>query len=244
MEDDARDESGQGLLRPLSTPIMNSRFPSLRRINSTEPYKHRSLPAEQASGSDRASSEVTFAVLYDDGPDYHVGHYDDEGSMHSRQGRPESQTSFAPSFRTRDSRTTSDEHNPDFVQNQRLLAEGYLNANGSSRDYAAPRYHPNDTESQETLAMNTMRNSYNNEKRPLSMLPTTHQSNHSRESWCTCDEDHGHSMHDRKDPDQFDVEAQNQAPKSPTPFLTDQKGPEQFEVRSIPDLCYSMANTT
>lgn len=233
MEDETKDESGQGLLRPLSQPTMNSRFPSLRRINSTEPYKHRSLPPETSSGSDRASSEVTFAVLYDDGPDYHVGQYDEQGSLHSGHRRPDSQTSFAPSFRSRDSRLTSNEHDPDFVQHQRLLAEGYLNANESSTDLAAPRYPTSNTGSQETLAMNTLHNSYsNNEKRPLSIVPPSQQSNHSRESWCTCDEDHGHN-NDKKDPGRFDLEAQNGPPKSPTPFLSDQKGPASYEV-SLP----------
>ena len=221
MDDDARDGSGQNLLRPLSQPNLASRFPSLRRINSTEPYKHRSLPAEPSPGSERASSEITFAVLYDEGPDYHVGHMDDRGSIHSGHQRPDSVASFAPSFHTRDSRNVSEEHyhdrNQDFVQNQRLLAEGYLNADTSYDPHSTPRYR---TPSEETLAMNTLHNSYsNNEKRGLNQ-----ESSHSRDSWCTCDEDHGHSMpdQDRKDPSQFDVEAQN-PPTTPTTMLTEKK---------------------
>jgi hypothetical protein len=249
MDDNTRDGSDQNLLRPLSQPNLASRFPSLRRIGSTEPYRHRSLPTEAApnTGSDRASSEVTFAVLYDDGPDYHVGHYDDTGSMHSGRDRPDSQTSFAPSFRTRDSRMTSEEHfldrNPDFVANQRLLAEGYLNSNDSSYDQsAAPRY---PSQSEETLAMNTLHNTYNtSEKRPLSVMTPNLQTSHSRESWCTCDEDHGHShQEDRKEPTKFDLEAQNHQPKSPT------KDPESFEVcflhpLSYTSLTFSRSNST
>ncbi len=210
---------------------MNSRFPSLRRLNSTEPYRHRSLPAEPSPGSDRASSEITFAVLYDDGPDYHVGHYDDQGSMQSQQQR-DSMQSYAPSFRTRDSRIASDDHylnrDQDFVANQRLLAEGYLNNNDSMYDQSVPRY---PTQSEETLAMNTLHNAYpRDEKRPLSqqMTPPMDRatSKHSHESWCTCEEDHGHGhghgASDRKDPARFDLEAQN-APATPTPFLPKEK---------------------
>ena len=233
MED---DNSNNSLLRPLSQPALNSRFPSLRRLNSTEPYRHRSLPAEPSPGPDRASSEITFAVLYDDGPDYHVGHYSDRGSMQSHQQR-DSMQSYAPSFRTRDSRIVSDDHflnrDQDFVANQRLLAEGYLNNNDSLYDQSVPRY---PTQSEETLAMNTLHNSYpRDEKRPLSqqMTPPTDRakSNHSHESWCTCEEDHGHGhghghSHgpptDRKDPAKFDLEAQN-GPATPTPLLAKEK---------------------
>lgn len=242
MEDDNRSNSGQ-TLRPFSQPTMNSRFPSLRRLNSTEPYRHRSLPAEPSPGSDRASSEITFAVLYDDGPDYHVGHYDDQGSMRSAQNRPDSMASFAPSFRTRDSRNVSDEHyldrNPDFVANQRLLAEGYLNSNDSMYDQSVPRY---PTQSEETLAMNTLHNNPypRDEKRSFShqMAPPMDRahSKHSHESWCTCEEDHGHGMGDRRDPTKFDIEAQN-GPATPTPFLPQEKPPsDQFNVSSLPPL--------
>ncbi|KAJ9639591.1 uncharacterized protein PV06_03052 [Exophiala oligosperma] len=233
MDDDTRSNSGN-TLRPLSQPAMNSRFPSLRRLNSTEPYRHRSLPAEPSPGSDRASSEITFAVLYDDGPDYHVGHYDEEGSMQTARNGRDSMNSYAPSFRTRDSRLVSDDNyldrNPDFVANQRLLAEGYLNSNDSFYDQSVPRY---PTQSEETLAMNALHNGYGrDEKRPLSQQMTPPmdraQSKHSHESWCTCDEDHGHGhglgMSDRKDPSKFDLESQN-APPTPTPFLPKEKGP-------------------
>jgi hypothetical protein len=222
MEDDAREGSGQGLLRPLSTPNLASRFPSLRRINSSEPYKHRSLPAEPATteGSDRASSEITFAVLYDDGPDYHVGHYDEQGSLHSNHNRPDSVTSFAPSFRTRDSRIPSDDN--DFVANQRLLAEGYLNNQDTSYDPHRPRFN---TQSEETLAMNTLHNSYTtNEKRASTSGPQ--QSQHSRESWCTCDDDHGHTMQ-QADPQKVDLE---KGPATPTPLLGKDQKPDSFKV--------------
>ena len=235
------------MLRPFSQPALNSRFPSLRRLNSTEPYRHRSLPAEPSPGSDRASSEITFAVLYDDGPDYHVGQYDDQGSMRSQQNRPDSMASFAPSFRTRDSRIPSDGHyldrDQDFVANQRLLAEGYLNNNDSLYDQSVPRY---PTQSEETLAMNTLHNSYpRDEKRPLNQMMTPPlerpHSKHSHESWCTCEEDHGHghghgpsplppqTSTDRKDPSKFDLERQN-APSTPTPFLQKEKPGDQYEV--------------
>ena len=239
-------ESGENLLRPLSQPNLASRFPSLRRLGSTEPYRHRSLPAEPSPGSDRASSEITFAVLYDDGPDYHVGHMDDRGSIHSGHQRPDSVASFAPSFHTRDSRVTSDEHyhdrNQDFVQKQRLLAEGYLSSNDNSYDRSGPQY-PH-TQSEETLALNTLHNSYpNNEKRQSIQTPGL-ESHHSRESWCTCDEDHGHSMPDRKDPRAFDEEAQN-GPATPTPFLSDKQnsGPSfEVSIRSLPVVPYPNSN--
>jgi hypothetical protein len=228
--------SHNGLLRPTSQPAMNSRFPSLRRLNSAEPYRHRSLPAEASPEGERDSSEVTFAVLYDDGPDYHVGHFDDQGSMHSARNRDSAQ-SFAPSFRSRDSRIVSDDHylnrDQDFVANQRLLAEGYLNNNhnhsnhASQYDQSVPQY---PTRAEETMAMNTLHNSYaQDEKRPLSQQTTPPgtdrgPSRHSRESWCTCDEDHGHgpASLDRKDPSKFDVEAQN-VPSSPSPLLKKEK---------------------
>lgn len=223
MEDETREAGGQGLLRPLSTPNLAPRFPSLRRINSTEPYKHRSMPAEPAAteDSDRASSEITFAVLYDDGPDYHVGHYDEQGSLHSNHNRPDSVTSFAPSFRTRDSRLPSDDN--DFVANQRLLAEGYLNNQDTSYNPHRARFN---TQSEETLAMNTLHNSYtHNEKRPLSIATGPQQSQYSRESWCTCDDDHGHSM-PPADPRKVDLE---KGPPTPTPLLKDQK-PDSYKV--------------
>lgn len=151
----------------------------------------------------------------------------------ARNGR-DSMNSYAPSFRTRDSRLVSDDNyldrNPDFVANQRLLAEGYLNSNDSFYDQSVPRY---PTQSEETLAMNALHNGYGrDEKRPLSQQMTPPmdraQSKHSHESWCTCDEDHGHGhglgMSDRKDPSKFDLESQN-APPTPTPFLPKEKGP-------------------
>ena len=257
MEDDSRYN---GMLRPFSQPALNSRFPSLRRLNSTEPYRHRSLPAEPSPGSDRASSEITFAVLYDDGPDYHVGHYDDEGPYRSQNNRPDSMASYAPSFRTRDSRIPSDDHyldrNQDFVANQRLLAEGYLNNNDSLYDQSVPRY---PTQSEETLAMNTLHNSYGRDEKPrysqMMSPPLDRQhSKHSHESWCTCDEDHGHGpgqghSHGHGLPPQTstdrkgDLEAQN-APPTPTPFLPKEKPADQYEVSSafLPCQNTSLAN--
>lgn len=215
MEEDA--SSNNGGLRPISQPNLASRFPSLRRLNSSEPYRHRSLPAEPSSGSD-GGSETTFAVLYDDGPDYHVGHYDEAGSMGTGQ-RPESSTSFAPSFRTRDSRVFSDDHdidrNPDLLANQRLLAEGYMNnTNDPYLDNPSPAY--NQTFSQETLTSTNYNNTYGNEKSGMSLYDRP-VSSHSRQSWCTCDEDHGHG-HGSK-PFETDVEGQRE-PSTPTPFLS------------------------
>ncbi|RMZ89348.1 hypothetical protein DV736_g3436, partial [Chaetothyriales sp. CBS 134916] len=235
MEDDSGDTASQNLLRPLSQPNLASRFPSLRRINSSEAYRHRSMPpesAQNAPGSNRNSSEVTFAVLYDDGPDYHVGQYDERGSMHSQRHRHDSEASFAPSFHTRDSRIISDDHflerHPDYVANQRLLAEGYLSANDPSSDLSANRYRPSQSED-----LSALQHAYiNNEKRTVSLMSPTGQTNHSHESWCTCDEDHGHSMPvDTKDPTKFDLEAQNQMAKSGTPFLQDTKTPADYEVK-------------
>lgn len=212
MEEDA--SSNNGGLRPISQPNLAGRFPSLRRLNSSEPYRHRSLPAEPSSGSD-GGSETTFAVLYDDGPDYHVGHYD-EGNSLGRGQRPDSSTSFAPSFRTRDSRVFSDDHdidrNPDLLANQRLLAEGYMNNNDPYLDHPSPAYNQF---SQETLT-STPYNNYSNEKTGMSHYdrPT---SSHSHQSWCTCDDDHGHGIERR--PFDTDIEGQRE-PSTPTPFLT------------------------
>lgn len=219
MEGDASTPQPNTGLRPTSTPGMASRFPSLRRLNSSEPYRHRSLPPEVSSGSDEGS-ETTFAVLYDDGPDYHVGHYDETGSIRTGQ-RPDSQTSFAPSFRTRDSRIFSDEHeidrNPDILQNQRLLAEGYMNNADPYMDQPmTPQF--NGFMSQETLQAP---HSYPSEKLAIQMAESDRPlSSHSHQSWCTCDDDHGHAM-ETKGPN-YDVEALKE-PSTPTPFLTEEK---------------------
>lgn len=218
MEEDANNNGG---LRPISQPNLASRFPSLRRLNSSEPYRHRSLPAEPSSGSD-GGSETTFAVLYDDGPDYHVGHYDEAGSMGTNT-RPDSQTSFAPSFRTRDSRVFSDDHdidrNPDLLANQRLLAEGYMNnTHDPYMDNPSPAYN---MYSQETLTtQNTYANAYPNEKVGLHMPAERPVSAHSHQSWCTCDDDHGHGG-GPKGPS-YDVEAQKE-PSTPTPLMSEEK---------------------
>jgi hypothetical protein len=213
---------------------MASRFPSLRRLNSSEPYRHRSLPAEGTSpGSDRTSSEITFAVLYDDGPDYHLGHFSDDNSIHS--GRPESGASYAPSFRTRDSHITSDEHmlntNPDFIANQRLLAEGYLNANDSTNYVDHPHQPRYPTHSEETLALNTLHNAEEGKKNLTinTGMGERAVSKHSHESWCTCEEDH--APQDVKDPSRFrkDIEAQN-GPPTPTPLLSDKRAADAHIV--------------
>lgn len=228
MEEDARDNGG---LRPFSTQTMPSRFPSLRRLTSAEPYRHRSLPADAPSpGSDRPSSEITFAVLYDDGPDYHLGHFDDAGSI--RSGRPTSSQSYAPSFRTRDSRITSEDHehhNQDFVVNQRLLAEGYLNANDSQQQF--DRYHGN---SQETLSMNNLRHLDLEKGQNPFETPTTETG---PDAWCDCEDEHDHGgLRDVKDPSKFgnianiDLDTQHgQPPASPTP-LREKEDPDAYVV--------------
>ena len=233
MEDDARDNGG---LRPFSTATMPSRFPSLRRLTESDPYRHRSLPADGPSpNSDRPSSEITFAVLYDDGPDYHLGHFDDGGSI--RSGRPGSSQSYAPSFRTRDSRVVSDDpvlHHPDFVSNQRLLAEGYLNNNDSQ-----PQFDRYQGLSSETLAMNNLRH-LDTEK---GQNPFETPENAS-ETWCDCEEDHN-ALRDVKDPAKFgnianiDLEAQHNGPppQTPTPLM-EKDDPDAYVVRftAFPDL--------
>jgi hypothetical protein len=233
MEEEAAAREN-GALRPFSTQTMPSRFPSLRRLTTAEPYRHRSLPADAPSpSSDRPSSEITFAVLYDDGPDYHLGHFDDGGSI--RSGRPASSQSFAPSFRTRDSRITSDDHDhlqhPDFVANQRLLAEGYLNANDSQQQFDP--YHGN---SQETLAMNNLRN-LDAEKGQNPFMGTPNTDNPS-ETWCDCEEDRD-SMRDVKDPSKFgnigniDLEAQHgPVPPTPTPLM-EKEDPDAYIVCTL-----------
>ena len=225
--------SNNNLLRPLSTPAMASRFPSLRRLNSAEPFRHRSLPADSTSpGSNRNSSEITFAVLYDDGPNYHIGHYDDEGSIHS--GRPGSAASYEPSFRTRDSRVFSDEHaidaNPDFVQNERLLTERYLNNNNETHPESQTRYPLNSDD--------TLMNDFHGQRTGRASHLTIHTgdrsgSKHSHESWCTCEDDQPPQEIERdiKEPARFqrDVEAQN-GPPTPTPFLKDPKAKDAHLV--------------
>src|SRR2546430_13165416 len=73
-EDGIRDLTVTGV-QTCALPI----FPSLLRLNSSEPYRHRSLPPESASSGDedRPDSEVTFAALNDDVPDYHFGPFSD-----------------------------------------------------------------------------------------------------------------------------------------------------------------------
>lgn len=143
--------------------------------------------------------------------------------MQSQQQRDSTQ-SYAPSFRTRDSRLASNDQyidrDQDFIANQRLLAEGYLNNNNNNQslyDQSVPRY---PTQSEETLAMNTLHNSYpRDEKRSLNSPTDRATSKHSHDSWCTCEEDHGHGHgnSDKKDPAKFDVEAQNEPMITPLP---------------------------
>lgn len=132
--------------------------------------------------------------------------------------RPDSSTSFAPSFRTRDSRVFSDDHdidrNPDLLANQRLLAEGYMNSNDPYHDHPSPAY--NQTFSQATLTSTNYNNNYGNEKSGMSLYDRP-VSSHSHQSWCTCDDDHGHSQGSK--PFDTDVEGQRE-PATPTPFLS------------------------
>jgi hypothetical protein len=123
MEEDAAREGG---LRPYSQPLMPSRFPSLRRLNNAEPYRHRLLPADSPGDDERPNSEITFAVFNDDASDYHFGPFSNEASLGSGDRRG-SASSLAPSFRTRDSRALSIYHyDSDHIDNQYLLAEGAL----------------------------------------------------------------------------------------------------------------------
>lgn len=205
MEEDARRD---GSLRPYSQPLMPSRFPSLRRLNSSEPYRHRSLPAESPSlaEEERPDSEITFAVLYDDAPDYHIGHFSDEGSV--RSPRRGSDASYAPSFRTRDSRAPSIHHyDSDHIANQRLLAEGYLNA-----DDMSPHHSREASMSQETLAMNNLNYLGKNDSRMGLDRKALPPRSPSRQSWCTCDDgdDHHHAFkQDKARLAEMDLEAQN-----------------------------------
>ena len=191
---------------------MPSRFPSLRRLNSAEPYRHRSLPAESASSGDedRPDSEITFAVLHDDAPDYHFGPFSDEASLGSGDRRG-SASSLAPSFRTRDSRAPSIHHyDADHIANQRLLAEGYLNS-----DDMSPHHSREASMSQETLAMNNLNHLGKNDSRlAIDRKALPRDRSPSRQSWCTCDDgdDHHHAFRqDKLRLAEMDLEAQQQA---------------------------------
>jgi hypothetical protein len=214
MEEDAARE---GSLRPYSQPLMPSRFPSLRRLNSAEPYRHRSLPADSASSGEdeRPDSEITFAVLNDDTPDYNFNPFSDEASLGSG-GRRGSASSLAPSFRTRDSRAPSIHHyDSDHIANQRLLAsEGYLNSDDMdphSREASM---------SQETLAMNTLNHLGKNDSRLTVDRKALPPRSPSRQSWCTCDDgdDHHHAFRqDKLRLAEMDLEAQHRTQKIAKP---------------------------
>lgn len=212
MEEDARRESG---LRPFSQPLIPSRFPSLRRLNNAEPYRHRSLPAESASSGDedRPDSEITFAVLHDDAPDYHFGPFSDEASLGSG-GRRGSASSLAPSFRTRDSRAPSIHHyDSDHIVNQHLLADGYPNA-----DDMLPHHSGEASMSQETLAMDTLNHLGKNDSRLAVDRKALPPPSPSRHSWCTCDDGDNHHHAFRQDKlrlAEMDLEAQQQAAQKP-----------------------------
>jgi hypothetical protein len=187
MDEDATREGG---LRPYSQPLMPSRFLSLRRLNNAESYRHRSLPADSASPGDdeRPDSEITFAVLNDDAPDYDFGPFSDEASLGSG-GRRGSASSLAPSFRTRDSRVPSIHHyDSDHIDNQRLLAEGYLSDDMDHSREASM--------SQETLAINILNPLGKNDSRLAVDRKALPPRSPSRQSWCTCDDgdDHHHAF--------------------------------------------------
>jgi hypothetical protein len=197
-------------LRPYSQPLMPSRFPSLMRLNSAEPYRHRSLPPESASSGEdeRPDSEITFAVLHDDAPDYHFGPFSDEASLGSG-GRRGSASSLAPSFRTRDSRAPSiHQYDSDHIANQHLLADGYLNS-----DNMSPHHSREASMSQETLAMNTLNHLGKNDSRLAVDRKALPPRSPSRQSWCTCDDadDHHHAFRqDKLRLAEMDLEAQQQ----------------------------------
>lgn len=218
--------------RPFSLPPVASRFPSLRRNEGREAYRHRSLPPQTASPSASGESqEATFAVLYDDGPDYHVGYCDESGSLRSGHNRDLSESSLSPTFNTSGSRSNSGQQprQPNFVTNQRLLAEGFLNSKESLE--MVPKY----PVSQETLNMQNLTNSYSAEK-SRQFNPAMWNDEHGRrighgpnESWCSCDEDHD-SPKQEEDITKVDLEAQRQA-VAPSPPSTDKKpgGPPKDE---------------
>ena len=196
---------------------MPSRFPSLRRLNSTEPYRHRSLPAAESASSgedDRPDSEITFAVLHDDAPDYHFGPFSDDASLGTGHRRG-SASSLAPSFRTRDSRAPSIHHyDSDYVANQRLLAEGYLN----SEDMSPASHSREASMSQETLAMNPLNHLGKNDSRFAVDRKAIPPRSPSRQSWCTCDDgdDHHHAFkQDKLRLAEMDLEAQQQQLQQP-----------------------------
>lgn len=215
------ENKGSDTLRPYSS--LTGRFPSLRRTASTEPYRHTPVATAQSPTSEGGNSDVTFAVLYDDGPDYHMGYCDDVGSLRSGHRRDTSIGSLAPSFRTRDSRIVSDDQDrhPDFIANQRLLAEGFLNSKESLD--MVPKY---PSQSTETLPMNNMSNGYPSEKQGFTAhSPHTERTGHSsHESWCTCDDEILQPSQSTKDITKIDLEAQNE-PQTPKPFLGGDKKP-------------------
>ena len=216
MDMDGDDATRPNTLRPDSQPLMPSRFPSLLRLNGQEPYRHRSLPADAAGPADhdRPSSEITFAVLYDDGPDEPIGHFSDGGS--EREGRPASRaSSYAPSFRTRDSRAPSvHPYETEHGYNQRLLAGGFLNAG----EDLSPPHSRHASMSQETLAMNNL-SSLGKFDSPLALdrKPFV-ASSPSRQSWCTCDDSHDH------DHDLFRDKARGAGPDVEAPRPTKPEG--------------------
>ena len=92
-----------------------------------------------------------------------------------------------------------------------------MNNSDPYRDHPSPAY--NQTFSQETLTSTPYTNTYGNEKSGMSLYDRP-VSSHSHQSWCTCDDDHGHS-HGSK-PFETDVEGQRE-PSTPTPFLSSEE---------------------
>ena len=162
-----------GPSRPTSQPAFTTQ--QAARINSAEPYRHRSLPpGESPGGSNRPSSEQTFAVLYDDAGDYQMGHYDDKGSIKS--GRPGSMQSVAPSYRSRGS--------VEYHAHNWPLSQDHQHAQAAlGMDLAAMNHSRNPSTSEETLALTDMKNNY--AKQDYERL-----NNASRNTFCTCHDDH------------------------------------------------------
>ena len=168
-----------------------------------------SFPPPDSPQSGRSSSEITFAVLYDDGPDYTIGHFSDNGSIHS--GRPSSMMSNAPSYRSRQS---VDMHASNWPLSQdHQAANAALGLNLSARD--AMR-------SEETLALNTLQTTRDSKHDAAPMRLSGVPSRLSAApTYCTCHEDMERSNRTsmKKDHDYHSLrhsDIENQTPTVPT----------------------------
>ena len=221
MAEDARRADGPS--RPYSTPRR-----TLPRLNSTEPYRHRSLPAPDSPTSRRSSGEVTFAVLYDDGPDYTIGHIDEAGSI--RSGRPQSMISNAPSYRSRNSMDYSAHNNWPLTDATTRLSANHaaMGLSGVSEGGLSM--------SQETLALNDLRTSRDSKDpsmksamlQPLGTGPSRHSL---APTYCTCHEDHD-TMSSMKKEDyvplqDVDMEAQKPEAGASPPGPSGPLGPDK-----------------